>query len=115
MSAVLVTLAEAKTHLRITTAEGHPGDVDIQAKLDAAEAIILDYCNTTAWWRDITVTWTPENVPRQVHAAILLQLGELDRFRGDDVEGEGPPRDENADLSPPIIGLLRRTRDPVIA
>ena len=114
MAALLVTLTEAKAHLRITTPDGDPGDADVQAKLDAAEATILDYCNTAAYWRGITATWTPETVPRYVHAAILLQLGELDRFRGDDLEGAGPPRETGEDVSPAVRSLLRRTHDAVL-
>lgn len=106
----LVTLAEAKDHLRLTdTAQ----DVDVQSKLDAATAIILDFCNTTAYWRDVTATWESATVPRQVRAAILLELGELWRFRGDDAEA--PARWDDHDLSPAIIGLLRRTHDPALA
>lgn len=108
-----VTIQEAKDHLRITTPPGHPDDVDIQAKLDAAQAILLDYCNTTAVWRDITVTWTAATVPLPVKQAILLELGELMRFRGDDVDV--PARETETDLSPMIVGLLRRSRDPVVA
>lgn len=108
-----LTLQEAKDHLRITTPAGHPDDVDIQAKLDAAQAIILDYCNTTATWRDVTATWTAATVPQPVTAAMLLELGELMRFRGDDLEA--PERQPDTDLSPQIVGLLRRSRDPVIA
>lgn len=106
----LVTLAEAKDHLRLTdTAQ----DADVQAKLTAAEGIILDFCNTTAYWRDVTATWDSATVPRQVRAAILLELGELWRFRGDDVEA--PERWDDHDLSPAILGLLRRTHDPALA
>ena len=107
----LVTLAEAKDHLGIDSLDT-ASDVDIQAKLDAATAIILDYCNTTAYWRDITSTWDSATVPRQVKAAILLELGELSRFRGDDPEA--PERWPDHDLSPAIIGLLRRTHDPAV-
>lgn len=110
MAAILITLPEAKTHLRVTDA-AH--DADIQAKLDAAEAIILDFCNSTAYWREITPTWDGDTVPRQVKAAILLELGELYRFRGDDPEA--PERWDDHDLSPAIIGLLRRTHDPAVA
>src|SRR4051812_6869347 len=40
MAATLVTLAQAKTHLRITDTDH---DTEVQLKLDQAEAIILDY------------------------------------------------------------------------
>jgi len=115
MAAQLVTLAEAKDHLLITTAPGAPGDADLQRKLDAAEATILDYIGSTTYWRTLAATWTAATVPRFVYAAILLQVAEFDRFRGDDPEGTGPLREPGADLSPAVIGLLRRTRDPVLA
>jgi len=110
----LVTLAEAKTHLRITTADGSAGDADIQMKLDAATAIIVEYCATTAYWKTTTAEWDADTVPLPVKHAILLELGELYRFRGDDPEG--PARDPaiGADLAPAIVGLLRRSRDPVV-
>ena len=51
---MLVTLAQAKGHLRLTWADGDPRDADLQLKLDSAEAIILDACNATVYWRDVT-------------------------------------------------------------
>ena len=51
--------------------------------------------------------------PTQVQAAILLQLGELYRFRGDD-EGKAD-REPAGSLSPMIEGILRRYRDPALA
>lgn len=114
----LVTNAQARGHLRLPDAAAVPpnaDDTDLTLKLAQAEAIILDYLNATAYWRTITPTWTNEtNVPKQVHAAILLQLGELWRFRGDDLHDEGPQHEPGTDLSPAIVSLLRRTRDPVI-
>lgn len=111
----LLTLQIAKDHLRITTADGDPGDADLQLKLDQAIAIIVEYCGTTAWWRDVIVTWTEVTLPLAVQAAILLELGELWRFRGDDRADEGPASTDGFDLSPAIRALLTRSRDPVIA
>ena len=113
--AQLVTLDEAKDHLRLAFAAGDPREADLQMKLDAAEAAILDYCNTTETWRAVTVTWTAGTAPRQVSAAILLLTGELWRFRGDDGSPDSPARDPLTDFSPQVCGLLRRTRDPVLA
>jgi len=113
--AQLVTLEQAKAHLYQAWAAGDPRDSDLQRKLDAAEAAILDYCNTTDAWRSVTATWTSGNVPRQVQAAILLVTGELWRFRGDDAAPDTPHRDPLTDFSPQVCGLLRRTRDPVLA
>ena len=109
----LVTVAEAIAHLRLLPTD--VDDADLQQKLAAAEAIILDYLNITAGMAVVIAGWTPETLPGQVRSAILLELGELYRFRGDDVSDENAPRDPNYDLSPVIVGLLRRVVAPVIA
>jgi len=62
---VLVTLQEGKDHLRLTTPAGDAGDPDLQLKLDAAEAIIVDYLKVA----DPTV-FTADRIVQQ---AILLQ------------------------------------------
>jgi len=116
MSAALVTLDEAKTHLRLPlTDTSH--DADLMAKLDAAEAIILDYLNLTPAMRDTTAAWSAATVPLPAKHAILLELGELWWERGDD--REGPPRwtptDGQPDLAPWIIGVLRRIQPLVVA
>jgi hypothetical protein len=85
--------------------------IDIQDKLDLAEAIVLDWCNTTAYWRAITVTWTEETVPRLVKAAILAQLAALFRFHGDDPKDDVPLTEWK--MSPIVEGLLQHYRDPV--
>jgi Phage gp6-like head-tail connector protein len=111
----LVTLTEGKSHLKITDPDGSAVDADVQFKLDAAEAAILDYIGSTAFWEAVIVEWDASTVPVHVKQAILLQLGEYWRGRGDDLES--PPRDaslEAKDFSPAIVGLLRRTRDPVV-
>jgi hypothetical protein len=108
----LVSLYQAKTHLRYT---GNANDEDLQDHLDQAEAQILDYIGSTQHWRDVAAAWTEATVPKFVQAAILLQCGELDRYRGDDQAGEGPIREGAEDLSPQVRELLRRTRDPVLA
>jgi len=113
---MILTLATAKAHLLITTPAGDPGDVDLTAKLQQAEAIILDYCATTAARQTDVAGWTDATTtPQVVQAAILLQLGELFRFRGDDQEAQGAPRPmTDDDLAPVVARLLRRWRDPVV-
>jgi hypothetical protein len=113
---MLITLQQAKDHLRITTAAGDVGDADLLQKMAAAEAAILAFINTTEHWRGITATWTDEtNTPADVQHTVLLQLASFDRFRGDDAPNEGPAREDTADLSPEIVRILRRWRDPVLA
>jgi hypothetical protein len=108
MAAVLVTLVQAKAHLRITLPALDPGDVDIQLKLDQAEAIVLEHVSATAWWAAIAVTWTAGTVPGGVQAAILVVLTHLFEHRGDDME-----LDEA--LWCAVDRLIALNRDPVIA
>src|SRR5262245_3372578 len=106
----LVTLAQAKAHLRITTSDG---DADLQLKLDAAQVHVLLWCSTTPRSKAIAEAWTAETVPPVVHAAILLKVGELDRRRGDDLEGA--PRREDEPLLVDIHELLRAYHDVGVA
>lgn len=113
-----VTLDEAKTHLRLPLTDATQ-DADLTQKLDAAEAIILDFLNLTPTMRDTTAAWDATTVPRPVKHAILLEFGELWLSRGDDPDA--PPRwtpteaEGGIDLAPAIIGLLRRVQPKVIA
>lgn len=111
----LLTLAEAKDHLRITTPDDDPGDAALTQQITFAEALVLDYVGRSLYWRDIAATWTAATLPEVVRWAMLLQLGEAYRFRGDDVEGEGPARLEGVDLAPRVAELLRGYHDPVVA
>jgi len=80
MAAVLVTLQQAKDRLRVTTAALDPGDTDIQAKLDQAEAIVREYLDTA-----VDAAWvSPATAPATVIAAILLTMTDLREHRGDD-------------------------------
>jgi len=104
MAAILVTLTQAKAHLRITTPALDPGDVEIQSKLDQAEAIVLRYLKTQA-----DPLWvSPATAPANVTAAILLLLSSLYELRGD-----------NQTLSEltwtAIERLLVSLRDPALA
>jgi hypothetical protein len=105
----LVTLAEGKAHLQVTSSDA---DGDLTIKLAAAEAAILSYCGSTAYWQPIVAAWTSGTVPPAVKAAILLQLGELDQFRGQ--ETQGPVRYDDRDFSPAIQSLLRPWHDPTL-
>lgn len=63
----MVTLEQAKLYLRTDTADGFE-DADLQRMIDAATAAALDYLN----WESFAV-----GMPEPVHAAILLQVGDL--------------------------------------
>jgi hypothetical protein len=115
MTARSITLAEAKVHLRITTPAGHVDDPDVQQKLDAAEALVFGHVGRTAAGQATLATWIDAaTTPPDVRGLVLLQLGELWRFRGDDVAAQGAPRDADAPLSPLILNALRRYSDPVL-
>ena len=109
--AMLVTLQQAIDHLRLngTFTVGaspiDPAERDLQFKLDICERVILNYLKTPE---------TAEDEPAIVAAAILIQLGELWRFRGDDPEGQGAEYTDGQ-LSPCVTNLLRRFRDPALA
>lgn len=108
----LITIDQAKAHLRIDTDSLSPSDAadaDLLLKMAQAESIILDYLKVPVTSPEY---WDSTTVPPLVQAAVLLMLGELYRFRGDDVEA---PTHTIGDLSPVITNILRRYRDPALA
>jgi hypothetical protein len=115
---MLVDHADAKQHVRLTVVDGSPLDVELALKLAAAEAAILDYITRNEPGKTLAVAWTdPAATPPNVKAAVLLELGELWRFHGDDPGAAAtmPARDPSTDFQPAILGLLRRFTDPVLA
>lgn len=68
----VVTLDEAKAHLRV---DGTEEDADITLKLAAAEDAAAQFLNRPLPWADAAGTEVP--VPASVKAAILLMLGDL--------------------------------------
>lgn len=88
----MITLTEAKTHLRVIHADE---DADITRKLTMAIAIVQDYTR-------IDVTYDPSAV---ADAAILLVLGELYTNR----EANANP------LSSSVKSILERIRVPGFA
>ena len=107
----LVTLATAKDQLEIDTSDIR--DETLRLRIDIAEALVLRYIKEELGSpADYS---TEADVPKPILACILYQLGELQRFRGDDVEGEGPARDPYSMLSPFVEGILRSYRYPTIA
>lgn len=112
----LVTLQQVKTHLRITNGDQ---DEDLEMKLDQATALVVLYLKRT----DLG---SPDPEPADadptdltpieraiVQAAILEVVANLDRFRGDDPDGENPNGVEF--LTPSIRGRLSMLRDPALA
>jgi len=112
----MVTLAQAKAHLRITTPDGHPDDADLQEKLAGAEAAIARFVARSEMGAALVAGWTaPEVTPPDARYAVLLQLGEAWRFRGDDLGAATAPRVGDGDFSPTVLGLLRRFSHSVLA
>lgn len=74
----LISLADAKHHLKVTTATG---DVDIQAKVDQAIDIVVGYLKSQAdaGWNDGSV-----EVPGRVRAAVFIALEGLHEHRAID-------------------------------
>lgn len=112
----LIALAEAKRHLKLSLPGIPEEDLDVQAKIEQATAIIIDYIQRPddADWSDEIDSWDETSVPGPVSAAILIQLTELYRFRGDDVQADLVKR-EPGFLSPTIVALLHRYRRQVVA
>ena len=105
--AVLVTLEQAKEHLRIRHTEE---DNQVQDKLDAAEDAVLDYLGIE------TPEWDDSNVPPRVVAAILIVLEDLWRFRGGDEESfSAMQRAADGELPVRATRLLHRLRELALA
>lgn len=111
----LITLSEAKSHLRVDVDDGStdPSDVkinaDVQLKLDAACAIIMNYLKLSSLpdaWNEPAGSPAGTGVPPLVKSATMLVLGELYRNR------EAPTADV---LSTAVKAMLERYRDPTLA
>jgi hypothetical protein len=112
--AALVTLKQASDHLRLDLEftgsppeeSTDPRTPDLQLKLDAAEAIVLDYLKVGGG----SPSWEagPDDLPI-IQAAILLVLSGL----FDDREGAGDGDYLKEDGA--VARLLRRLRDPALA
>jgi hypothetical protein len=96
----LVTLDEARRHLRLTESNMEDSDVaaDVFDKSAAATDIVIDYI------KQPDHAWTDQDAPWRVKSAILLVMSAL----FDDREGGDP-------LSDAAKSLLHRLRDPALA
>lgn len=109
----LVTLDQAKKHLKRPLGPSQEDD-DLEMKVLQAQALVLEYLSdsTDATWTATMDAWTDDNLPLQVQAAILLQLGDLYRYRGDGPDDTGS---QNGDLATGVKRCLYRLRTPVVA
>jgi hypothetical protein len=96
----LLSLSDAKLHLRITTTTD---DADITAKTLEASNILVKYLKGRA-----DPTWDATTVPPRIAAGVKLLLTHLYEHRGDD-----PETDEQ--LWAALTRLLMRDRDPALA
>lgn len=121
----LVTYEQAVAHAResipVSSPES-PWEADFRLKIEIAEELVIDYLNQRRidgdLWAAEVECWdvagsTPP--PKRVVGAVLVQLKELCRFRGDDVEADETKRDVGLVLHPKAAAYLYRMRDPAIA
>jgi hypothetical protein len=115
----IVTLAQVQAHLRLDPVlSGSPPtpeeDPDLQLKIDAATEVICRRIATRkpddpAWVATIE-SWTASGspsvlAPSIVRLAVMEQVAELYRFRGDDVPADRPTND--GDLCDSVKSLLK--------
>lgn len=98
----LVTVDRAKSHLEI---DWFDNDEELALKISDASDTIIDYLKRPDHG------WTETTAPGQVQAAVLLVLGALWRER----EGVGQNAEDLDPISPAVVSLLRRMRDPALA
>jgi len=101
--ASLITLDEAKTQLHIPLATTDR-DMDVQALVDEASAVIVNYLKSLG-----DPTWTAVTAPLPVKRSVKLLIANYDENRGDkDMKND-------ADCWMAIERLLVRFRDPALA
>lgn len=114
--ASLVTLDQAKLQLRISLTDTNYDD-DIEMKMEEATAIVLDYLKqspTESGWESGSPGSPGGGSPSDdqaftvVQSAVLLVLGHLWTHRGDEPDPTGP-------ITPAVVSLLMRRRDPALA
>lgn len=104
----IITVDEAKDHLRIT---GARFDNDVMQKTLEASAIVWKYLKIDFEASPVVFPWTGE-MPFDVEAATKLILGDLWFFREGSQTGGFAHRDP---ISPAVVSLLTGWRDPSMA
>lgn len=116
---LLVTLQQAKDHLRIDTDDG---DADLELKIHGASGAVLNYLKGANHFAQQVVDGVPvvdaDGLPVyttavlfEVQAAVLLLLGYLYKDRDNDKDHEY----EQGFLPRPVTALLYPLRDPALA
>lgn len=112
----IVTLEQAKQHLRLGSSTDQ--DDDLTLKLAEAHALVLDYIARPSDedWTAEMEAWggSPPTAPLAVRAAILRMFGNLCRFRGDD-DDPSEVRVDGHNLPARVKQLLSHYRDPVLS
>ena len=119
---LLVTMAQARRHLRLDD-EDSEGDLDLELKVYAASAIVLNYLKSRAdAYLDSSGLVIVDSdgapmVPFEMQAATLLMLGYLHRLRdaNDDGSGSSMKAFEQGFLPTPVTAILYSLRDPALA
>lgn len=117
----LVTLEQARMHLmHVPSLTGLPDDADLELKIAAATQAVCDYIKDRQpedleWVAEIE-GWgagSPVSVPPPVVvASVLVQVGSMYRWRGDDEE---PQERHLGAVCPEAANLLARYRSPSLA
>jgi hypothetical protein len=104
----LITYAAAVRHLNQGgVLDSSPEDADLVLKIAQASAIVSLYLKRPGEW-DIESIADDDPEFALLQAAVFKVLGNLYRFRGDDMESPAP-------ISPDVKLLLDPLRDPALA
>ena len=113
----LVTLEQAKAHLKLPSISPDPQDDDLDRKLQIAHENVMDYLSQRISdqdaWQETVDGWTEDTAPKRVIGAILAEFAFLYRWRGDDEQKA--PEHEGDSVCPGAKRLLLRFRDPALA
>jgi hypothetical protein len=114
---MIVTLPQAKKHLRVTHTLD---DADITLKIHAASGAVINYLKSSASaWIDSSGQVIEDSsgvllVPQEVQEATLVLLGWMYSYREGET-GETNPAFQTGYLPPPVTALLYPLRDPALA
>lgn len=118
--AMLVSLAQAKMHLRIVDdgTAGNPDDPDLILKIESASQSVLDYVRSSdPTWLDtfgepvLDTSGEPVGIPANVKGATLLLVGYLYRER----EGDNTTEIDHGFLPRAVLSMLYPYRLPTLA
>jgi hypothetical protein len=110
----IVTIDNALSHLHLSSE-----DDDLQLKIDAATQLVCEHIADRQpadedWIAEIEA-WDEDSAPPIIRLAVLEQVGEFYRFRGDDMASDRPPVLAYGSLSSHVMAILHRYRSPTLA